>query len=268
MAKRNICGKDVEAIAKELGIKFVWIKNLNDRRAKDTFKRDPDTAYMVDTGESVTDFYGPHDFTLTWKHRNHSFKWKEVSLASIRKCLQDDGSAAECTVCFEELPLRESSNCAQCHSKYCTTCIIRMGLTEDGMRRIMSLDFLCEHPCCICREPLSWDPRLHYFKVLDRMQEFTPLQQETLVFCRKWDHNSALQIRVWEEKHPLKHFKPGVTVKLHGLKKQRKWNGKKAQIIGEGVVNNDTFRWPIQLLKKPRSKALLKQTNMIKLGKK
>ena len=51
-------------------------------------------------------------------------------------------------------------------------------------------------------------------------------------------------------------------MKLHGLKKRKQWNGKKAMIIGAGVVKKGMFRWPIQLQSKCKSWALLKQTNL------
>ena len=57
-------------------------------------------------------------------------------------------------------------------------------------------------------------------------------------------------------------LKEGMVVKLHGLKTQRKLNGKRAKIIGKQIIKNGVSRWPIRLLTGKKSEALLKGSNL------
>merc|ERR1712244_198287 len=106
------------------------------------------------------------------------------------------------------------------------------------------------------------DVRNWYFRVMDRLEEFEEHERRFIIFLAERDAEYGMKMRTWTNNHPLKHFKVGVVVKLHHLEAKKEWNDKKAIIIGEGVIKNDTFRWPIQLMDGSKSKALLRQHNL------
>ena len=258
----QINGDTVEALAKEMGIPLKRYRYKALDILNDASKRDPDIAYLVDPLELDTADC-MEDAMLYWKNRNNSLKWDDHTKPSIRKIFEDDGSDSDCCVCYEDLPIREALNCTKCNCKICSECLMKLCMgTPESILRILSGNFLSGHTCPECRNESAYDFRTMYHRVLDRLEKFTDEQQRAIKFA---DHHSPLRntlINAWILKHPLVYFKPGVTVKLGHLRKQRKWNGRKAKIIGPAVIKDDILRWPIRLVGKKGTKALLKQCNM------
>lgn len=257
-------GNAVEALAQEMGIPFRRYRNPRQQIVEDASQRDPDIAYLVDPVDT-TDF--DCDAMLYWKNRNNTLSWDDATKASVRQILAHDGGDVECVACYEDIPIREILDCTKCKSHLCPSCLIDLSLnTPEKIDRILSGNFDSGHECPECRNQSGFDFRSMYYRVLDRLEEFSSDQQRAIKFA---DHNHSppamrnFYLDAWIEKHPLKFFKPGVTFKVRGLKSKRKWNGQKAKIIGDLVINNDILRWPVQLfIGKKREKALLKQGNM------
>ena len=251
-----INGKTVQAIAKELGLTFKRIKHQD-------YTFDPDIVYLLDKGKPLFISRGEIDALLYWKHRVLALKWNEVTKAEIRKILEDDGTDSECGVCMEDLPLREATLCSKCGHKLCSVCMMKICLTGETIHQIFRGQFCVGHRCPECRQEADYDFRSMYYRVLDRLDEFNNEQQRAILCTKQNDRRAKKQMSLWVEKHPLHYYKSGVIVRLHGLKKQRAWNGKQAEIIGEGVIKNDTFRWPIQLKGTNEKEYMVKQNNMI-----
>ena len=261
-------GKVIEEIARKSNRKFVRITDFNHKliTGDGAGKRDPNTVYLLDPGFRFSGYSGNErkemDAKIYWQKRAMNLDWKTCTKARITKYLEEDGSDSECVVCFEDLPFRESLSCSQCNSKLCPVCTFKMGLTDDNVARVMNGNWIIGHQCPECRTKCTYDPREWWCQVMDRMDEFTGIQRKALSFAKENDANAREHMEQWAEGHPLKHFKEGVRVKLHGLKGRRKWNGRKARIIGKGVVKNGVYRVPVELIGKSNERALLKQTNM------
>ena len=92
---------------------------------------------------------------------------------------------------------------------------------------------------------------------------FSNQQQQALLHATENDPLADQQMDLYVEKHPLRYYQPGVLVELHGLKSRASWNGKIAEIIEDGKINDkDQLRLTIQL-KDSKKKALLLQNNMM-----
>ena len=175
---------------------------------------------------------------------------------------------SECAVCREALGAREAFNCPHCNSTLCTRCVVKIAFSTpmdaDHDEAAVARFETCDRPikCPECRCKLMIDVREIYFRVMDRLDEFTEKERQFIVFLSQRDLEFEENRQLWANNHPLKHFKQGVTVRLHGLKAKKQWNGKKAMIIGKGVIKQDTFRWPIQVMDGSKTRALLRQCNM------
>lgn len=262
MAQR-VCSDDVESLAKELGFKFGLLNSTRLLQNFDADTCDPDTVFLMDIGRPVPDGdRGYYDAKICWKGRQQLITWNESTRASLRKLLENDGSSNTCAVCLEALGIRESLNCAGCNSMMCTTCVFKMSLTDAAVVGVNHHQWLVGCRCPECRRDMSFDIRTMYFRVFDRLNLFSDSQRAALQLAKEYDPNCAEQMKTWKEKHPLRQYGQGIVVKVYGLKTQKKWNGKKATIIGEGVVKSGVFRWPIELQIKGKPRALLKQTNL------
>ena len=263
----QMSGKDVRDIAVKLGRKFVRITNVFHEIPNNPGKRDPKTVYLLDTGHKLRVISETSveciAAKLYWAGRAMSINdWSEVTKASITKYLEDDGTDSDCAVCYDDLPLRESLNCTSCNSKICGCCMFRLGLTDENIERIMNGHWIVGHRCPLCRTACKYDVRRHWFRVMDRMDDFTDAQREALLFAKDNDFKADVHTKNYMEEHPLKQYRKNVSVVLHGLKGKTKWNGKRAWITGDGVVKNGIYRLPVQLRGKKKEKGLIKQTNM------
>lgn len=255
----EINGDVIESMVRELGLKFVRRRDTK-QDIEELSWRDPGTVHLCDP-EDTSSFGG--DALICYKKRNHMMRWGETSKAAIRKFLTEDGEASECGVCFEDVGLREAVCCAQCNSKICPVCMVKMCLTEETTRQILQGFPMAGHQCPECRNQCSYDFKMVYYQVYDRLDEFTTNQQEAIRFTMLKDDFRDIHMSYWVQMHPLKYFKKGAVVKLRFLKKQKKWNGQKAKINGEYMIKGDILRWPVQLIGKYKAKALLRQNNMV-----
>merc|ERR1711951_192068 len=115
-----------------------------------------------------------------------------------------------------------------------------MYLTPESISQILRGQTRIPMDCIVCRASLETDAKELCPTVMDRFNEFDEKQQAALIFLKENDpmfqKNYAMvalgrrQIREIQAKR----FRKGKQVKLCGLKskKFRKWNGKKAALIG------------------------------------
>ena len=134
---------------------------------------------------------------------------------------------------------------------------MKMCLTDDNIQRILRKQWLSAFKCPECRGTVACHVLKAYAEIMDKYDEFTDSQQRALVFAQQNDPEYGLR-------YPLKHLRKGVIVLLYGLE-NKKWDGKEARIIGEGVHKNGIFKVPVQLMDGSKSTALIKQTNMAEL---
>ena len=275
--------EDVRSIVKAVGKRLIHIKDTGDFKNKlDMLCMDATVVYVLETGERLQlepdiDNSGC-DAWIFFNGNSFSIHWNRCSQASLRKLLSSDAydDGEECLVCFEEIGKIDSVSCMQCNATMCFVCCIKMSLTEA-----INCDpegYLIR--CPECRSKLNGNVLQFYVRVMDRLKEFTPLQQDVLLSIKRNDPKFDLRLSDWKNKvvaqnwvieqrkararwQKSKELKQGCTVKLYGLKK-KDWNGKKAVIIGKKEVKNGVVRWPIQLKGKCKSKALLKECNMKK----
>ena len=85
--------------------------------------------------------------------------------------------------------------------------------------------------------------------IFDRLTEFTEAQQKALLFMKNADPDFEMNSMDWQEyKHAqekmkkrkvVKRFKKGCSVRIHGLKGKREWNGKNGNLMERNVPEWD-----------------------------
>ena len=267
--------EDIRLIVKEVGKRLVHFTDIKDMLDVDI--EDPHIVSVCHNGEQLQLKPGIDAYDKGWvgcdafiisKNNSFSLNWNKRSQASLRKSLSSNDDLQECLVCFEESRRVDTVSCMRCHATMCSVCYIKISMAEKVSR--------C--PECRCKE--SGIISTIYVRVMDRLSEFTPLQQYALKWIKDNDPEFEVRLAEWEKRLVAKdlsivqrklkarweksrQLKPGCTVKLCGLKK-KDWNGRTAVIIGKKEINNGIVRWPIQLKRKCKSKALLKECNMKK----
>ena len=261
----------MQSVANEMGLKFRRLQKAavtaQGTPSLDIKGLDPNTVCLLDNNRGRPIILPPAkvlDAILYYKQRRMQVCGKDTNLTPkmyIRKLLRNDRNT--CEICFEDAGDREGVNCAKCYFRTCNVCATKVALTQDAVDRILINEFVTNRRCPGCRFEFEKDSRSDYHQVLDRLDMFSSRQQQALLHAKKHDPLAEDQMTVWVEKHPLRYYKPGVSVELHGLKTKAAWNGKIAKIIGGGRINDkDQLRWEIQL-KGSRQKALLLQNNMM-----
>ena len=266
----GIWGKDILSIAAEFELTFKHIDRLDDEIVTDFTKRDPDIVYLLDTGfqiKPVIPNAKPCDATLFFKGNRWPVRYEHTTKAWFRKVFAN--LPRECAVCFTLAGTGDTVNCEQCNCTVCSVCLMKMTLDEYLLERIQSdAEYRANYRCVECRHLMMVDTRTVYHRVLHRLKQFTKEQQTTLLFIKEHDpdfEERMMNWKEWEKMFPLEHFRKGSVVRLHGLKTKKQWNRKKAIIIADGVLKDDTYRWPVQLLDESKSRALIKQSNLTKL---
>lgn len=263
---------DVKSLVSESGVTFVLITNPKHYIPKSSFhKGDPDIAYL---------YYNPRfpippddrDATFFWKGRTRLIYWGQRTKASLRKVLIED-STSECAVCFDKIGVIDAQICPQCDCRCCLRCKYKM-MTKEIAAAFIHGDYMMDYTCIQCRFTIEVDAAYDYFRVMDRLDDFSNYQKAALLQLKNSDPGFyKFQIKHYKGRKKFfremsrKQFKAGSVVRLSGLKK-KEWNGKKAMIIGGKVVKDNVIRWPIRLMDKSNGKALLKQCNLQKFGKK
>ena len=209
------------------------------------------------------------DAVIFWEGSEWPLRWKDTSRAAIRKHLENTNN--ECVVCLEEVGVEDQVSCNLCAARTCSMCLMKICLTDDAIPKILSGIFMAKMRCVGCRrESLLDDLRcpLPYFTIMHRLDELTQPQRDALMFIKENDPKYKKSLADWEDhmmKFPLPQFKKDSVVQLQRLKKKTEWNGKEALIIGDGMMKNGVYRWPIQLTDDSGSKALMKQINLRKV---
>ena len=267
--------EDVRSIVEEMGKRLVHITDINNQR--DTLNNDPNVVSVLEIGKKFkyqTVIDDVCDAFIGCNNVGFPMNWNEYSRTSLRKRLSSGDDSLECLVCFEEIEKLDTWHCRRCNATMCPVCFVKIVLTarEDFAIR----PFRCPE----CRSKLIDNVLQFYVKVMDRLSEFEPSHQNALLCIKRHSPTFDVLLSEWKRqrisqdsiivqrkaKAPgeiSRQLKPGCAVKLHGLKKKN-WNGRTAVIIGKKEMKNGVVRWPIQLKRKCRSKALLKECNMKK----
>ena len=269
---KKVSWKVVQSVANEMGLKFKRLQKAavtaEGTPSLDIKGLDPNMVYLLDNNRGRPVIIPPApgkvlDGILYYKKKRMQVCGKDTNLSPkmyIRKLLKDRNT---CEICFEHVGDREGAHCAKCHFQKCNVCATKVALTEDAVDQILSNEFVTNRRCPGCRFEFDTDIRSEYHQVLDRLDMFSSRQQQALLHAKKHDPLARKQMTLWVEKHPLRYYKPGVFVELHGLKTKAAWNGKIAKIIDGGRINDkDQLRLGIQL-KGSKQKALLLQNNMM-----
>lgn len=276
----HIDGKYIETTAKHMGLEFVRetkVKEYNAHMKQCKWRLDPDVVYLFEPG--VPTHSESHNGNLTNQCRDAvlhyndkilQLSWNNSTKAHIRKILQSGGEEPECAVCYESSPL-QCHSCPQCGSKVCAFCQVKMCLTPETISLVLRGSHITIVHCVECRGVFQMDLMQTYYMLFDRLTEFAERQQEALLFLKNSDPEFQTNFDRWnraleaKREDNIKRFKTGCRVKIHGLKKARKWNGKAAVIVGAKVIKSNVIRWPVQLSDGSHSKALLRGVNMKKV---
>ena len=280
-----IDGQCVESIAKQMGLEFRRETNeakyhAHLRKCKGVL--DPDVVYLFDPGVPIhpgSDSIDPSvgtcdrccDAVLSYHDTQVLLHYNQHGKVYIQKVLRS-AMDPECDVCYEEWPV-VSHVCARCGSKLCPFCKMKVCLTPENIDLLLSglHGTRVSASCVQCRLVCMINLDLSAYLVSDRLRDFDDRQREALLFLMDSDPSLGTTWKSWKENQSLnknrtvKRFKEGCRVRTHGLKSERKWNGRIGTIIGEKVIKNDVIRWPVQLSgksAKTRSKMLLKGVNM------
>lgn len=110
----------------------------------------------------------------------------------------------------------------------------------------------------------------HQVMDADRLKDFPEEQLQLLLEMAKVDPDYAIKHANFtlakSNDHNCRVLRKGNYVKLHALKTNANWNGKRGKIIGEKVMKNNVVRWPVRLLDGSGARALLRGRNLIYLS--
>lgn len=276
MASKTINSvKDIREVLSDLGKRLVHVKNANLCYWKQMVNPDPNFVTVIVFSDlpgfkqTLDEFTRKHDAVIFWKQKSIPIKWKLYTRAALRKLFGDGDT--ECGICYENCA-GDVISCGQCLGRMCTMCTFKIALTEEAVTRILSGDHSAiTYQCAECRRTSWGDIKRIYVRVMDRLEEFTPEQQQALLSVKRTDRKFKVRLEEWQRQIKFKNnpnaiweqTSTGDGVVLHGLKKAE-WNGKHALIIGEKRIKNGVIRWPVQLTDGCKSKALLKQSNLMR----
>ena len=125
-------GDYFEFTARELGLKFKRIRDIDHEIVRDPSKRDPDLLILVDCSEILAGPRGQCDALIFWKHKELMVRWNGSTKLSIRKLMTENGNVSRCAVCSGDVPLQESFGWTTCNGKLCTICMIKIYLTYSA----------------------------------------------------------------------------------------------------------------------------------------
>lgn len=116
---------DVESIAAELGIEYVYTQNENHGITdyKTARELDPDIIYLYEhwSGHPIclpNEPAHPGDAVLKYQEKMTLINWQEFTKATIRKMITDK---SECIVCYQDKNVK-FRYCTKCKSTVCTYC--------------------------------------------------------------------------------------------------------------------------------------------------
>lgn len=259
---------DVAAIVHKLGLELVFFDGEPDTCNVD----DPDAVYLIVPKKGLCRYkinessrIMSHDAKLLHKGKSTAIFWNETTRSSIRKVLENSND--ECAECSVE-PVTDTT-CNKCHRKLCTVCQLKSALTTEMLQKVRTKDFELDYECA-CGQKYEFDIRQMIVPVMDRVDEFSAAQQDTLSFVK---NNFAMyeeQRKGWRDYVNMivlgreLQFRKGRRVILRGFNGES-CNGKRAEIVAKRIVRDGVIRWPVRLLDGSNSKAFLKQVNMKKI---
>ena len=255
---------DFEAVVRRMGLQYQHLTDRNHKIIQDVNRADPDVVYLCDADDyrkglcNGTSF----DALMMWRGTTRAMRWDDYSKAAIRKMFEDQ--AEGCAVCFEETG--NEFICAVCSGRVCIVCLLRQALDDKAIRRIRAGQPTVRYKCAECRDLSEMNVMFGYCSALSRLDEFSPKQREILLLLKRKDPEYLNKERTMKSLQQLKskRFRNGCRVVLQGLKSRKEWNGKCAVIVGDKVVKNKMWRWPIKLVGGQQGSALLKECNMKK----
>lgn len=277
--------EDVHSLLTEMGKRVVHVKDATSERME-RLTADTDNDLSVVTVLEITRPFkcvdDESDVIFVWAGGILNLQWNVFTHEEFRgKFESHPTEEKQCPVCSEYVDQIRLSFCYQCKSKTCWVCVMKMALTPETIQSILLQpnepieEYRChECRCPECREALEADIEGVYVRVMDHLDEFTEEQQQALLLIKlndpqfdelldKWKSQLQTDSITFDDLIPI-HLHRGCTVRLYGLK-NKKWNRKKAIIIGPKEIKNGVIRWPIQLKGKCRTKALIKQRNLKKM---
>ena len=262
----------INSLAEEINVPFRIIQNHKDAL-------DPEVIYFLPAEADPPFNQGQFPdlksgfLFFKWAYRNITWdahdKDQVVSVAAVRKWIQDPHTLGECIICMENVQINEHMSCPECHSFLCTLCFLKHHLTHQAIATICARDraaVICvrhfPNKCPQCRVKFRCDLRDSYYQVFDPLDVFSPVQRRCLEFLRDHDPDFTAIRQGWLR---ARAFKVGDLVVLHNLNKEE-WNGKVAVIIGKRTNKNGVRRWPIQLKDTSQAKVSIKENNMKKVN--
>ena len=194
--------KDVKSIASELGLKCVRITNPEDKALKNYAKRNHDIVYLLwPRFGRLPSPMGPVDAVIFWKGSEWPLRWEDTSRAAIRQHLEN--THEECVVCRGNEGLSDQISCNRCAARTCSMCLMKICLTDDAVRKILSGVFMIKMRCVGCRSEMLLDDSrcpLPYFTIMHRLDELTKSQREALMFMKANDPKYEEVMAHWEDR--------------------------------------------------------------------